>query len=66
MVFVIDDTGSMADEIEVVKNTAVLLAEQFGRTCTTSVQCIVSPFNDPGKSKHCSFWFFERVTPFER
>ena len=50
VVFVIDDTGSMADEIEAVTNTAAALAQQFGQTCRISLQCIVSPFNDPGKS----------------
>ena len=47
--FVIDDTGSMGDEIEAVINTAAALVQQFGQSCRTSIQCIVSPFNDPGK-----------------
>lgn len=57
LIFVIDDTGSMGNEINAVKNISIAMVNSFkGKN---SIDYILSVFNDPGKKtdKICLFHF---------
>ncbi|XP_013386188.1 von Willebrand factor A domain-containing protein 7-like isoform X3 [Lingula anatina] len=47
MVFVIDDTGSMADEIDAVKDECIRVVETTSGTVRAPFNYILSTFNDP-------------------
>lgn len=48
LMFAIDDTGSMSDEIQAAKDIATYIFRNISRP-NLKVDYILSPFNDPGK-----------------
>ncbi|XP_072047411.1 von Willebrand factor A domain-containing protein 7-like [Amphiura filiformis] len=48
LVLVIDDTGSMSQEINAVIQSTIQLVNDLSNTCSAPSQYIISPFNDPG------------------
>ncbi|XP_072050012.1 von Willebrand factor A domain-containing protein 7-like isoform X2 [Amphiura filiformis] len=48
LVLVIDDTGSMSEEIDAVIQSTIQLVNDLSNTCSAPSQYIISPFNDPG------------------
>ena len=49
LAFVIDDTGSMSDEIAAVKAEAIEIVEKTKGTNDAPLNYVVVPFNDPGE-----------------
>ena len=49
LMFAIDDTGSMHDEIQAAKDIATYIVRDISRPKNLKVDYILSPFNDPGR-----------------
>ena len=52
LMFAIDDTGSMHDEIQAAKDIAIAIVNS---TRVVKVDYILSPFNDPGSNDYYGF-----------
>ena len=47
LAMVVDDTGSMTDEIEAVKQQTIDIVNDYRHSCIAPSNYVVSPFNDP-------------------
>ena len=59
LMFAIDDTGSMRDEIQAAKDIAIAIVNQKR---DEEVDYILSPFNDPGNNDYYSFCLLRTFT----
>lgn len=58
LMFAIDDTGSMRDEIQAAKDIAIAIVNRKRK----NVDYILSPFNDPGNNDDYSFCLLRPFT----
>ena len=48
LTFVLDNSGSMSDDIEAVKEETICIVDLHAGTCLAASKYVVSPFSDPG------------------